>query len=250
MAGNFDQLLFGGGAAAASTGLDQAEVQALIDASEDVLTGQYVGQAATFAALPLVDANSNAAVAGDWAVLTQEDGVNEKGIYRYDGAVFTFETSLGETAKDRLFADDTTVSPITSGEPTIAEISTFAGSNINVLVYYNGTDVPLTSPTHVYHIDNSGNVTLLEKPVVEYSKAIDVITTSTTLTADHDVILASGAISITLPAATIDKPYTITNTGTDVVTIIGTVSGVVNPTLPTQYQSVELAPDGTSWFKI
>jgi hypothetical protein len=64
----------------------------------------------------------------------------------------------------RLFADNTSVAPVIAGSPTVAEIAAFAGTVVDSIVYYNGTDISTNTPTYVFHIDASGNVTLLEKP--------------------------------------------------------------------------------------
>lgn len=68
------------------------------------------------------------------------------------------------SANDRLFADNATVAPATAGEPTVAEITTFAGTNTDTIIYYTGTNTSTDTPTYVYHIDNSGTVTQLESP--------------------------------------------------------------------------------------
>jgi hypothetical protein len=69
----------------------------------------------------------------------------------------------------RLFADNTSVSPTTAGNPTVVEIAAFVGTTVDSIVYYNGTDISTNTPTYVYHVDASGNVTLLEKPSIVYN---------------------------------------------------------------------------------
>jgi len=95
MAGFSSGFGFSPGGGSGSGGLTEAEVDARIDLKQDVLSGQYIGSESTFAALPTTDQDSNSATAGDWAVLTENDGSNLKGIYRYNGTAYTFETSLG-----------------------------------------------------------------------------------------------------------------------------------------------------------
>jgi hypothetical protein len=58
------------------------------------VTGQLLGTEATFADLPVVDTKGDAANAGDYAILTADDGANESGIYVYDGAAFSFAMDL------------------------------------------------------------------------------------------------------------------------------------------------------------
>ncbi len=65
---------------------------------------------------------------------------------------------------DRVFLSNTAVSPATAGSPTITEITTAAGVNRNVILYYTGTDTATDTPTFVYHIDKSGVVTLIQEP--------------------------------------------------------------------------------------
>lgn len=70
-------------------------LQALETAVEAInITGQYLGSAATFAALPVVDAAGVAANNADWAILTADDGANQAGIYAYNGAVFSLAAEI------------------------------------------------------------------------------------------------------------------------------------------------------------
>ena len=65
---------------------------------------------------------------------------------------------------DRIFVSNTSVNPSTPGTPTNSEISASVGLLRDTIVYYNGTDLSTTNPTYVYHIDKSGNLTLLKSP--------------------------------------------------------------------------------------
>jgi hypothetical protein len=58
------------------------------------INGLFLGSAATFAALPVLNFAGGAAVNGDWAVLTAQDGIRLKGIYVYTGALFTFVVEI------------------------------------------------------------------------------------------------------------------------------------------------------------
>jgi hypothetical protein len=80
---------------------------------------------------------------------------------------------------DRVFLSNTAVAPALAGSPTINEISTAAGTNRNEILYFTGTDVGTDAPTHIYHIDKSGAVTLLMEPFVQApsSDAFNRITT-------------------------------------------------------------------------
>ena len=83
------------------------------------------------------------------------------------------------------------------------------------------------------------------------TRSILTVSTNTTAgsTASTDyVYLCSGTMDLTLPAASGNtNKYDIKNTGTGVITIIGTVDGGVNPTLTTQYESITLVSNGTDW---
>jgi hypothetical protein len=72
-----------------------------------------------------------------------------------------WEESAGSAGKDTLFADNTTVAPATTGKPTLAEIATFAGTNVDIFIYYTGTDLLTDSTTRLYFLDQSGTVTLV-----------------------------------------------------------------------------------------
>ncbi len=101
--------------------------------------------------------------------------------------------------KNRSFADNTTVAPAAAGAPTLAEITTFAtnASVTDTVLYYTGTDLSTDAPTYVYHVDNAGVVTLIEKPTVTSSTYI------TTFNATTDWGTAGGGFyTITVPAAT------------------------------------------------
>lgn len=81
-------------------------------------------------------------------------------------------------------------------------------------------------------------------------------TASYTLTANDFTVngnATGGAFNLTLPAAAshAGRYYTMikSDASANAVTIIGTVSGVVNPTLAAQYNSVTVYSDGTSWTK-
>jgi len=90
----------------------------------------------------------------------------------FTGNLATTDDTLQEVAdafdaysgNARLFADDTTVSPASAGAPTVAEITTFAGTNRDTVIYYTGSDTDTDTPTYVFHIDSAGNVTTLQSP--------------------------------------------------------------------------------------
>ena len=75
----------------------KAAIQALETAIESVnIEGQYAGSAATFAALPTATSDGNPTNNSDWAILTADDGVNESGIYVYDGSAYQLAKLIPE----------------------------------------------------------------------------------------------------------------------------------------------------------
>lgn len=101
-----------------------------------------------------------------------------------------------------------------------------------------GTTFPVDAKTKDVHVKTN-----------DYSRFDKLhLTTATTLAVDaNEFITASGTFSITLHAATaagiIKKIY---NVGTGLITLTGTINGVVNMYLYPN-ESVELITDGTAW---
>ena len=94
--------------------------------------------------------------------------------------------------KDRVHADATTVGAVAIALPTLADIAAFAlaGSHTDVVMYYTGDDLPASDPTHVYHVDASGAVTLLQE------LGGNIYTADGVLTGARAVDLAGNALSI------------------------------------------------------
>jgi hypothetical protein len=84
--------------------------------------------------------------------------------------------------KTRIFADNTSVSPVLIKKPTLAEITTFVGTNTDVLIFYTGTDISTDIVIRVYDVDNVGNVTLTYSKPFTYSVHSDVYYQNTGLT--------------------------------------------------------------------
>lgn len=77
---------------------------------------------------------------------------------------------------------------------------------------------------------------------------------SVTVTAADEIVAldtTAGPLSATLPMASASQflRVVILNVGSGTLTVVGTVSGAVNPTLA-QYKAMEVYCDGTSYFKI
>jgi hypothetical protein len=75
-----------------------------------------------------------------------------------------------------------------------------------------------------------------------------------TMTVQDGPVLASGTITVTLPAAaSAVGRYTVKNVGTGTVTVApaaGTIDGAANFTMVVQYSSVDFISDGTNWFTV
>lgn len=84
------------------------EIETALEALSPTVAGQYAGSASTFAALPTtIQGGSEAVDLNDWAILTIVDGVNDTGLYLYDGAAWQFDTSLDLTPQSILTSDNT-----------------------------------------------------------------------------------------------------------------------------------------------
>lgn len=97
----------------------------------------------------------------------------------------------------------------------------------------------------------SGTTTISGTTSLTGSRINSTVTTTTAITmaiATYYLrVNSASAINITLPTATSGKEIIVKNINTGVVTLVGTVDGVVNPTLATQYKYVHLIGNGTNW---
>ncbi len=147
--------------------------------------------------------------AGEWTTLRALSGTSagDAVLGAFSGSTITtggtitaalqeLETALEANPQDRLFADDTTVAPASAGAPTEAEIATFAGANTDTVIYYTGDDTSTNPPTHVYHIDASGNVTTLLAPSAATPGIDDVLAEAQALTASRTILAGSNPFII------------------------------------------------------
>ena len=97
------------------------------------------------------------------------------------------------------------------------------------------------------------NLTALKGSNVTHQVVTKVFADSpyTVLSTDETVLVdaTAGAVSITLPTPTSGRVLCVKkiDATASVVTLTGTVDGVVNPTLPTQYNSRMIQGDGSTW---
>lgn len=77
-----------------------------------------------------------------------------------------------------------------------------------------------------------------------------VVSVTTAYTAANgNIVLANGTFSVTLPAAAVGVQITVKNTGTGVITIVGTVDASTTTTL-SPLQSITVVSDGTAYYDI
>lgn len=127
--------------------------------------GVYTGTAATFAGLPASRQGGGTLQTGDWSYLSAVDGSNTPGVYAWNGTAWALSFSIQATANDRLFLTQSAMSGVAvAGQPSIAEVSAAIGSATDLTVYYNDTDTDDGTSTHVWHVDASGNVTVVKEP--------------------------------------------------------------------------------------
>lgn len=131
------------------------------------ITGQFLGTAGTFAGLPVVDALGDAYSNGDWAILTADDGVNDEGIYVFDGTDFVFAGEVAGSATS--FASVNTVTsdffdltPVADYATTIYD--TFGTTASIVTIVADTVSTELTEAGMVI-LRNNGTTTISPGPV-------------------------------------------------------------------------------------
>lgn len=166
-------------------------------------------------------------------------GMNIVGCMIYSGDIY-IKNSKGITFKDCFFRS------------VVFNVDNSSGSVDNSIADTYAT-LPFTAPFTVAWTNPSTssfrfrNINELTGPTPD----LITRTVNDTLTEIDGDILANGAISITLPPAykKFDSPFTITNiSSTEIVTIIGTISGLVNPTLNSQYSYMTIYSDGVNYY--
>lgn len=110
------------------------------------------------------------------------------------------------------------------------------------------------STTHVAGDDNHP----VDHNRIASALALTTKTSNYTMLPLDGIVLANGAITITLPdvasaTTVIGKRYTVKNIGTATVTVApqsGTIDGAANFSMTVQYSSVDVVTDGTNWFTV
>lgn len=154
-------------------------------------TGDYLGAAATFAALPKTATHKAVAVAGDWALLTADvvgTGTASapqyaRGIYAYDGTNFALSMAIGSAAMPYLFLPVANITAAIAGNPTVAEFNTWlalpANSGVrNQYVYYTGTATNTDTATNIWFVDRAGLAKHIKvpSPALHFLSSADITT--------------------------------------------------------------------------
>lgn len=86
---------------------------------------------------------------------------------------------------------------------------------------------------------------------------VRTLVASATLTSADAVVLVdatAGAVSVTLPMPSQVQGFLVTvkkiDASANAVTLVGTIDGAANPTLPTRYKSKTIVSDGTTYFTL
>ena len=124
-------------------------------AARDLLTDLVTGDRVF-----VTDASADATVDLGWAV------------YRWDGAAFLKMTEaesldLVLAGNVAIFADNATLAQGVAGEPTDAELLTFAGTAKDVFVFYTGDSVSTNKKIIVVYIDEAQSVIRLVEPIAD-----------------------------------------------------------------------------------
>ena len=141
-----------------------------------------------------------------------------------------------------------------------ATLPALSGTNLTSLTAGNLTGaLPAISGAALTALPNplpasSGvNLTALKGTAVTHQVVTKVFADSpySVLSSDETVLVdaTAGAVSITLPTPTSGRVLCVKkiDATASVVTLTGTVDGVVNPTLPAQYNSRMIQGDGSAW---
>jgi hypothetical protein len=185
-----------------------------------------------------------------------------------DSQNITFYTTSGDVASPTT----TTTNKVLSQINTWAYNGTVFSASTSIKSIQTGAHGLLTTPTKLEFsvaggdaltsvFDIGPNYIKTYKPVYQFAAKAATYSTSTTISTDDTVILASAAsgnITLTLPIAGgyPGKIYMIKKTDATVntVTIDGdgseTIDGALTKVISTQYDSMQIACDGVNWFII
>lgn len=190
-------------------------------------------------------------------------------------------TSDGDLGTTFALATPVTLAANTEYHIGVRFVSPNGADNMQILngglssVLTGGLVQPLNNPRRLY-IDPAGNGTFITTNALadsEYEMLYTIVaqtlvwtpdwvvaltravSTTQTLLSTDQVILASNAITLTLPsvASFIGKRLAIKNTTATTLTIVpgsGTIDGAANKVLTVQYSSIDLVTDGTNWWEI
>ncbi len=115
-----------------------------------------------------------------------------KAEYNLYDLILAVINDMGLTAETPMeFADETSVAPVTPGEPLISEIETWATSvsKSNVSVIYTGTDTSTDPIKYIYFVDINGTAVLTTDTVPEGLSANLAIDNTT---GAYDIVVSDG----------------------------------------------------------
>jgi hypothetical protein len=144
------------------------------------------------------------------------------------------------SGKDRLFLSNTAVAPAIALNPTALEITAAMGSALDTVIYYTGTNSSTDTPTFIFHVDNSGVVTLLNTPSTGQLLTYGRVRASTTLPTISYSITSPGT-AINFNAVTYSSGVTFSGTNG----IIPSVSGRYKAEWFIMVGSADVNGDGT-----
>jgi hypothetical protein len=199
-----------------------------------------------------VDSNGNitayspaAAFTETWAGLTGD--LTEHQVIPFDGpTVGTPDSGISRIGIDSLAIGDGATGD-TSGALTLNTL--FASTVDTVALSLTGALTDSTGNTGTLGQILESTVTGTKWIAASSSGFIYTVTDQTAnyLAKSGDDVWCTGTFNVTLPSPTTITRVKVRNSGTGMITVIGTINGVSNLIIARQYSSAEFASDGTNW---
>lgn len=122
--------------------------------------------------------------------------------------------------------------------------------------------IPARSPYSPPTLPREYNASTIRSALGDLARSVPpqttrIVVAATTVTTADDLIVCDatgGAFAVTLPLADQVQYLKVSiiriNGGANAITITGTVSGAVDPTLGSQWSSITIQSDGVRWLKL